>query len=112
MKKLLSLIFNRWVMALLGLCAIGLLIWFVGALISIAAYRPLDSERVRTILIALIVFIYVAKLFWSIFNAKRANANLMEGLVKQGVQQAAGENQPSAEEIATLGKRFEEAIAV
>ena len=112
MKKLLSLIFNRWVMALLGLGAISLLIWFVGPLVSIADFRPLDSELVRIVLIALVVFGYVAKLLWSVFKAKSANAKLMEGLVKQGSPQTGGANQPSAEEIATLGKRFEEAIVV
>jgi type VI secretion system protein ImpL len=112
MKKLFSLIFNRWVMALLGLCAIGLLIWYVGPLVSIADYRPLESELVRIILIGLIVFIYVAKLLWKLFKAKRSNANLMEGLLKQGAPQGAGENQPAAEEIATLRKRFEEAVVV
>jgi len=34
----------------------------------------------------------------------------MEGLVNQGAPQAVGENQPAAEEIATLRKRFEEAV--
>jgi type VI secretion system protein ImpL len=112
MKKLLSLVFNRWVMALLGLCAIGLLVWFVGPLVSIADYGPLESELVRTILISLIVFIYVAKLLWKLFKAKRANANLMQGLLKQGAPQGAGENQPGVEEVAALHKRFEEAVVV
>ena len=112
MKKLLSLIFNRWVMALLGLCAIGLLIWFAGPLIAVADYRPLESELVRIILIGLIVFVYVAKSLWKLVKAKRANANLMEGLAKQTAQQGTGENLPGAEEIATLRKRFEEAVVV
>ncbi len=112
MKKLLSLVFNRWVMALLGLSAIALLIWFVGPLLAIADYRPLDSELVRTVLIALVILIYVGKVLWTLFKAKSANAKLMEGLVQQGAQQAAGENQAGAEEIATLSKRFEEAVVV
>jgi type VI secretion system protein ImpL len=112
MKKLLSLVFNRWVMALLGLCAIGLLIWFVGPLVAIADYRPLESEMVRTILISLVIAIYVGRLLWNQFKAKRANTNLMEGLAKQGAQQGVGENQPGVEEVAALGKRFEEAVEV
>ena len=111
-KKLISLVFNRWVMALLGLCAIALLVWFVGPLIAVADYRPLESERVRMVVIGFVIFVYVAKLPWKFFKAKRANANLMEGLLKQGVQQGAAQNQPGAEEIALLGKRFEEAVGV
>lgn len=109
-KKLISLVFNRWVMALLGLCAIALLIWFVGPLIAVADYRPLESEKARMVVIGFVVFLYVAKLLWKLFKARRANANLMEGLLKQGVQQGPAQNQPGAEEIALLGKRFEEAV--
>ena len=111
MKKLISLVFNRWVMALLGLCAVGVLIWFVGPLLAIAQYRPLESELSRTTLISIIVFLYVAKLLWKVVKAKRANAGLMEGLIKQVGQQGASES-PGADEIATLGKRFEEAVIV
>jgi type VI secretion system protein ImpL len=112
MKKLISLVFNRWVVALLGLCAVGVLIWFVGPLLAIAQYRPLESELSRTTLISIIVFLYVAKLLWKVVEAKRANAGLMEGLIKQVGQQGASESHPGAEEIATLGKRFEEAVIV
>ena len=111
-KKLISLVFNRWVMALLGFGAIALLIWFVGPLIAVSDYRLLEPERVRMVLIGFVVFVYVAKLLWNFFKARRANANLMEGLLKQGVQQGAAQNQPGAEEIALLGKRFEEAVGV
>ena len=65
-------------MALLGLCAIGLLIWFVGPLIAVADYRPLESEKVRTFLIGLVVVLYIAKVLWKLFKTRRANANLME----------------------------------
>jgi type VI secretion system protein ImpL len=110
MKKLLGAIFNRWVLAILGLIAIALLIWFVGPLIALADYRPLESTIVRWVLIGLIVLFYVGKMVWRVVKAKTANAKLMEGLAKP----APGQPQDSAgaEEVATLSKRFEEATGV
>jgi len=109
-KKLLSSVLNRWVLAILGLVAIALLIWLVGPLIGIAEYRPLDSERVRIILIGLIVLLYVGKQLWKLFKSKRANARLMDGLLKQAAPPAGSVDRVAAEELATLGKRFEDAV--
>jgi type VI secretion system protein ImpL len=112
MKKLLALVLNRWVLAILGLCAIALLIWFVGPLIAIADYRPLDPARTRTIVILLVIAFYVGKWLWKLFQAKRANARLMDGLLKQGPAPGAPAPGPAAEELATLRQRFESAILV
>ena len=59
MSKIFGLVFNRWVFAVLGLVAISLLIWFVGPLIAVAEYRPLEPEKNRWFLIGLVVFFYV-----------------------------------------------------
>ncbi len=110
MAKLLRLIFNRWVFAAIGLLAISLLIWFVGPLVTVADYRPLESESNRTILIVVVVAVFVARLIWRLLMARRANAKLTEGLVEQ----AAVEPPPKAdaEEVAALRKRFDDAINV
>ena len=52
MKKLLGLVFNRWVFAAMLLIALSLVIWIVGPLVAVAQARPLDSERARWIAIA------------------------------------------------------------
>lgn len=111
-KKLLAWIMNRWVLAILGLLALSLLIWLVGPLISIAEYRPLESGLVRIGLIALILLVYAGKQLWKLFKARRANARLMDGLLKQPAGQPAALDGITAEELATLGKRFEEAVLV
>jgi type VI secretion system protein ImpL len=111
MTKILRLIFNRWVLTALGLAAIGLLIWIVGPLLAIADYHPLESVMVRAVLIGLVVLAVVGKALWRVFKTRRANAQLMEGLIKQAPGQAARPD-ASAEEVATLSKRFEEAVDV
>jgi type VI secretion system protein ImpL len=112
MKKVLKLIFNRWTMAILGLLAISLLIWFVGPLIAIADYRPLGSGTVRWVLIALLLLVYLGKLAWGVIKARRLNERLMDALVKQAPAQAQPGDGPGAEEVALLRKRFEEAVTV
>lgn len=111
-KKILGWVLNRWVLAALGLLAIALLIWLVGPLIGIADYRPLESARVRMILIGLVILLYVGKQLWKLFKARRANARLMDGLLKQQAAPAGAPDSVAAEELATLGKRFEEAVQV
>ena len=118
MKKILGLIFNRWTMAILGLLAISLLIWYVGPsikldlpLLGLAEYRPLESEKVRGALIALIVLFYIGKLVWRLVKAKTANARLFDGMLKQTPVQPRPDA-PGIEEVAVLGKRFEDAVGL
>jgi type VI secretion system protein ImpL len=109
MKKLLSLVFNRWVLAALGLCAIGLLIWFAGPLVAIANYFPLETARARWSLIGLVFLFYAARLLWKTLHARNANAKLMDSLLSQPAPPAA--NPPAVQEVAVLRGRFEAAIA-
>ena len=111
MKKLLGLLFNRWVLAALGLVAIALLVWFVGPLVAIASYRPLEPEAARLLLIAFVLLLYAGKALWRWFKARQANARLMDGLLKQAPAPDAGAG-IAAEELAALRQRFESAIDV
>jgi type VI secretion system protein ImpL len=112
MKRLTGFLFNRWTLALLGLVAISLLIWFVGPLIAIAEYRPLEPETVRIALIALIILFYVGKRIWEAIKAKMLNARLMDGLLRHQPSQPSPNDSAGAEEVAALRKRFEEAVTV
>ena len=55
MKKLLGLIFNRWVLIAVLLLAVACVIWIVGPLIAIAGNEPLATERARWIAIGVVV---------------------------------------------------------
>ena len=111
MKKIFGLIFNRWVMAVLGLLAISLVIWFGGPLIAVAEYRPLESATVRWIVIAIVIFGYLAKIAWRMLKAKTTNTRLFEGLLRQAPAQPSPQT-PGSEEVAMLGGRFKEAMSV
>ncbi|MBS0554330.1 MAG: type VI secretion system membrane subunit TssM, partial [Proteobacteria bacterium] len=52
------------------------------------------------------------KKLWALVKAKRLNAQLMDGLLAKAPKAAPAAPTPAEEEVATLNKRFEEAIAV
>jgi type VI secretion system protein ImpL len=111
--KVLRVIFNRRVMAILGLIAIGLIVWFLGPLLAFANWHPLDSEIVRAIVIAAIVLFYVGRWAWRMVAAKQKNAQLTEGLVAQSAEAPKGAAAAAGtEEVALLRQRFEEAVSL
>ena len=81
MKKLLGLIFNGWVLAILGLLAISLLIWIVGPMIGIGEARPLGSETVRLIVIGAIMLLYVLQKAWKAWSARRTNSAVVNHML-------------------------------
>lgn len=112
MKKILGLLTHPLLLALIGLCAAAALIWFVGPLIAIDRYRPLESATVRWIAIAVMVSAWLLKKLWAVLKASRLNAQLMEGLLAKAPRTAPAAPTPGEEELATLNRRFEEAIEV
>ena len=71
MRKIFKILFSRWLLVTLGLCAIGLLVWFVGPLLAINEYRPLESATVRMLFIAFVFGIYGAKCLWQFIKARK-----------------------------------------
>ena len=112
MKKILKFVFNRWTLAILGLAAVSLLIWFGGPLIALAEYRPLESSTARLILIVVVLLFAVGKRAWGFIKAKHLNTRLMESLLRQAPAQPQPGGGAGAEEVALLHKRFEEAVVV
>ncbi len=112
MKKIFSIVFNRWTLVILGLIAVSLIIWFVGPLFAFGNYRPLESENSRFLLIGLIIAFYVVRHLWAIIKAKNLNQKLMDGLLQQPSVPKNQENDIGTEEVAVLNKRFEEAVKI
>ena len=112
LRRIFRVFIHPLTLAIVGLLALSLIIWFVGPLISIGTLRPLESETVRWILIGLILLAWLAKKAWSWFAARRTNAQLVDGLLKSAPEQVVAGPSASEEEVAALNKRFEEAISV
>ena len=109
MKKILGFFTNRWFVSTLGLVAVLALIFWAGPLIGIGSSRPLASVNARLIAILVVVILWMLNHLRKAIKANRANKQMVESLVEDE-----GEAEPdrSAEELETLGKRFEEAVEV
>lgn len=110
-RKLLRLLFARWILVMFGLAALALVIWFVGPLIAVAEYRPFESTTVRWILIGLLFGLYLVRILWRLAKAKLANRRLVDGLMR-GTPAPERTTGPGAEEIEALNRRFGEAVSV
>ncbi|MDR3096427.1 MAG: type VI secretion system membrane subunit TssM [Paraburkholderia sp.] len=94
-----------WVV--IGLIALAALIWLVGPLLAIGAYRPLDSVLARVLLIALIFAVWAARVGYRRWRAAQLNAQLLSQLREPVESRAAREEEaPHAQE---LRSRFDEA---
>ena len=107
MKKLLGLIFNGWVLAILGLLAISLLIWIVGPLIGIGEARPLESATVRLVVIGTIILLYVLQKAWKAWRARQTNSAVVNHMLADTPK---GGNDAASAELATINERFQKAL--
>lgn len=100
---------SRPFLSLLGVVALGLLIWFAGPLIAIAGREPLATVTVRAVVVGLLLLGWA--LYWGIaaLLARRRNARLMQQIA-EGPEGAAAS--ASAEELETLRRRFAQAMEV
>jgi type VI secretion system protein ImpL len=109
MKSMIEFFKKKWVIQLLGIIALGLLIWFFGPLIAIAGHVPLESDIVRLLVILLLVVL------WSLNNlriqiaANRANAQMASDLVAPSADNSELTQQADAE-IGTIANNFDEAL--
>jgi type VI secretion system protein ImpL len=108
MKKILSFLFNGWVLAIIGLLALSLLIWIIGPLVAIGTVRPLESVLSRLILIGLIVGVYALIKLVGAIRAKKANANVVNQLLAPAPKGA--DEPPEAPEVKLLRERFEKGL--
>jgi type VI secretion system protein ImpL len=109
MGRVFSFFFNRTTLVLVGLIAISLIIWFVGPLVSIGSFVPLESELVRLIVIVAIFVLWGLIRFLKWWNARAKNAALLTQIA-QDDGKAVATTPAGAEEIAELRRRFDAAI--
>ncbi|MEM5312378.1 type VI secretion system membrane subunit TssM [Paraburkholderia sp. JHI869] len=95
------------VWALIGLVALAALIWLVGPLIAVGAYRPLDSAVARVLVIVLLFAVWAGRAGYRHWRAAQLNAQLLSQL-REPVEERPthAEEAPHAQE---LRSRFDEA---
>jgi len=93
-KRLLGLVFNRWVLLAVVLIAIALVLWIVGPLVAIGDKRPLDSETARWIAIGVVAGLTAAFIAWQRLSARRGNTAVVNQLLAAGPPGAVGAGRP------------------
>jgi type VI secretion system protein ImpL len=102
--------FNKTALTLLGLVLLSLLIWYIGPIVAIGSVRPLESERVRWIIIAVIFGLFFLRLLVRWWRQKNINGKLLNQLAKAQESKSVDPQAPGSEEVAVLQKRFQEAL--
>ncbi|NOY73152.1 MAG: type VI secretion system membrane subunit TssM [Gammaproteobacteria bacterium] len=113
MRRIFSFFTQTWLLALIGIILFSLIIWYIGPLVAIADYKPLESETVRLLLV------FVVFIIWGLNNLRRKKSdeksdkkiasNLIEDAKSSPDKnsQAAKEKSPDEE---MLSKRLSDAI--
>jgi len=113
MKKIVAFFTNSAVLSIIGLTAISLLIWFMGAAIKFGEdnVSPLASETSRLLTIIIVIVI------WGLNNLRlRAQENKNNSELVDDLQNAQAEennliNDQTSGELQQMGERFSQALA-
>ncbi len=113
MKGIIALFKQRWFISLIGLLALSLMIWWLGPLIAIAGSEPLGPPLNRIVVIGVILLAWLARQLLRALQARQGNRRLLEGVLGgEAPQEADPARQESAEELAILRQRLQEAIDI
>lgn len=114
MNRLKSLLKQHWLISFLGVLALAALIWFAGPYIAIAGREPLASPVVRLLVILLLVVLWGLNNLRKQLQAARASSQIIDDLADSAASQSAetSRGDESAEEVALLKQRFDEALDV
>ncbi len=106
MKRLLGLVFNRWVLLAVLLLAVSFVIWIVGPLVAVGEHYILASETSRWLTIGVLAGLVVLTVAWRTWQARRGNT----AVVNQLVAAPAGPAQTESADLAAVRERFERAV--
>jgi type VI secretion system protein ImpL len=110
LRRVWHFFFNRFTLVLLGLVLLSLAIWFIGPLVSISQWTPLERERTRWMIIIAIFALFAIKLLIGWWRRKNLNARLLNQLAKVQERKTDIEEPLGTREVGELRKRFADAI--
>ena len=102
MKRWMHWLISPTVLGSLGLLVFSALVWWVGPLVAIGSWRPLDAVWVRLLVIALAWALWIGQRVWRRVRQNRANQALLQGI--------SGSSSVIDRESEVLQQRFGEAI--
>jgi len=107
MGKIIGFLFNRWTLGALLLAAFLAVLWFIGPLVAVGTWRPLESTTSRWVVTGVVLALVVALVVWKVVRARQGNRKVVEQLAAAPAGAAAATESP---EVAAVRKRFTEAL--
>ena len=111
-SRFFGLFVSRTFWVIVGLIVIALMIWFVGPLIAIAEYRPIEPEWVRWTLIGLMFGFYALRLFFRMWRAKNMSGRMFNLIAGTRGSKDDAPDLPGTNEVRDLTDRFDKALAI
>jgi type VI secretion system protein ImpL len=71
---------KSWALAVVGLLALGVLIWFAGPLVGGSGQAPLGSPQTRLLVVAVLALQYLGQKLWQTRRARQNNERLVSAL--------------------------------
>ncbi len=102
MKRWMKWLVSPAVLGTIGLIVLSALVWWVGPLLAIGSWRPLDAILWRALLVGLIWLAWISSYVWRAWRQRRSNSALL-----QGISSATSAIDKESE---VLNQRFREAI--
>jgi type VI secretion system protein ImpL len=105
MKRVLGVIFGRWVLTFVGAAALAVLLWFLGPLLPL-----FEPETTRFIGIAVIALVWLVVNLLISWFARRAQKKMVAAIAEAKPDPGAAAAQAAGEEVGLLRERLEEAL--
>ncbi|MCA0174804.1 MAG: type VI secretion system membrane subunit TssM [Proteobacteria bacterium] len=105
MKKLLGLVFNRWLLLGLAVLVLALLIFWVGPLVAVGDWRPLDTARARWLTLGVLLLLIALVVGWRLWRARRGNEQVVQQLAASAPEAAA-----ESADLLAVRERFAQAL--
>jgi len=109
LRRVLDVLLSRAFWVCVGFVVLALLIWFVGPLLAIGEYRPLESANARIWTIVALAALLLLRWLWQRWRRSAANAGVTERL--RGLLQTDARREET-EEVKLLRSRFNDALAI
>jgi len=104
------MLLSRTMVILIGLLALGLLVWFLGPYIQLFGSKPLVPAYARIVAIGALVALFAGLELFRYWRIRRQNRRMIESLTNSQSLAAMAEGAED-EEIEVLRQRFEDAMA-
>lgn len=104
LKKILGVLFSRFLWTLIGIVILCTLIWFYGPLISVGDASPLGGELTRIVVIGVIIILWLVSMLLRQMRAARANRAFVAELAAPAPDAVA---RPGEENLAEVQDKFQ-----